>query len=498
MASKASIGVLGFAVAVAGRPLRLWIMPNGADPRSVAEERTRAFTRETGLPVQVEVLEWDHARARLDSGLSLRSGGPDVVQLGTSWVSDYASRGLLAPLDRQLPQLRPERFLVTSLATTRIDGSDTLWAVPWFVDVRVLLGNRRILDSLEVRNVDLADWQKFRATLRRIRTAGLRTADGVPIQPFGFPGANDWNVPHNFAPWIWSEGGDFVRKDADGRWESFLLDRTTVRGIRRYMEFVPDSLVDPALLSRNTAEVARAFCAGTQAFVVSTSELVRKIRIQGDSGGLLESPIGKAGIRAFPLPIGEAGSVAFVGGSDLCLPASRKSDPDALRLLLFLTRADNMDLYARRIGFLPADKEVLKDWAKDPTDRVLIQAADRGRAYPTIPRWSAIESELTGLFRDIWSRTARSGGCSGDELWTLLVRSDARIDSILGVEPRPMPLDSFRTMLSEMDDRPEPDSSSEILWGGGIGGAALGLAGLAWLRFRRRRDPRRPPETQGT
>ena len=459
-------------------------MPNGSDPKAIIAERLHAFTQETGIPVEVKVLDWSEAHRRIDSGLKVRSGGPDVVQIGTSWVSDFASRGLLARLDDHVAEIRPNRFLVTSGKTCRVDGSEALWAVPWFVDVRVLLANRRIMDSLEILNVDIADWTKFRSTLRRIRDAKFLKDSLTPVRPYGFPGGSDWNIPHNFAPWIWSEGGDFVRKGADDKWESGLLDPATLRGIQKYLSFVQDSLADPAMLSKNTSDVADAFCEGRQAFVLATSELVMKTRIAGDSGGLRESPIGKAGIRAFPVPVGPAGSVAFVGGSNLAIPATKSGDPAALKLLVFLTRPDNMDLYTKRIGFLPADKAVLKVWAQDPVYRVMVQAADRGRVYPSLPQWGPIESSLSQTFGAVWTLVGPGHRYSDEELHRILVQCDARIDSLLGVPPSPLPLDSFKAILASVK---EPPSGSGFPWTTAAGGTiAILLAIGLFLRIQRR------------
>ena len=71
--------------------------------------------------------------------------------------------------------------------------------------------------------------------------------DGTPIEAFAFPGKSDWNIPHNFAPWIWSDGGDFIKKDENG-YRSALLDSGTLRGIAKYLDFVIDSLVNRSKL----------------------------------------------------------------------------------------------------------------------------------------------------------------------------------------------------------------------------------------------------------
>jgi len=33
------------------------------------------------------------------------------------------------------------------------------------------------------------------------------------VDPLGIPGKNNWNVIHNFVPWIWADGGELLSPD---------------------------------------------------------------------------------------------------------------------------------------------------------------------------------------------------------------------------------------------------------------------------------------------
>lgn len=475
---------------LAAKPLELWIMPNGANPKKIVEERLQAFTKETGIPATVKVLDWGEAWGKIDNGLKT-GNGPDVVQLGTTWVSYFASQGYLAPLDGHAAEIKLDRFLATSLKTTKIDGNDTVWGVPWFVDARVLLANKTILDSLKISGKDISDWAGFRASLRKIREAKLLKDGANQIYPFGFPGKSDWNIPHNFIPWIMSEGGDFVKKGPDGKWRSALLEKATVTGIHKYLRFVQDTLVNPKALSQNTSQITQIFTVGEQVFILGTSELVMQSRISSDSGGMSNSAVGKAGLLAFPVPAGPAGSVAFLGGSDLCLPKGKAKDANALKLLLFLTRADNLDIYTKKIGFIPADQTVLQEWAKDSVYKVIVDAAAKGRAYPGIPQWGSIESMLSEMFGSVWGMLGEGGYYSDEDLYKTLVKYDGRIDSLLGAKSAPMPLDSFKLALAAVKDAPAiaEAASKPGAAGGGIpwvpiaaGVVVLGGIGFALSR----------------
>ena len=484
---------VAFAAAVptnAAKTLELWIMPNGANPQALVNERLQAFTKETGIAAKVVVLDWGEAWSRIDKGLETGKG-PDVVQLGTTWVSYFASKGRLTSLESHLPEIKPERFLATSLKTTKIDGNDTVWGVPWFVDVRVLMANKKLLDSLKIGAKDIGNWSSFRQALRKIRDAGLMKDASTKVYPYGFPGKSDWNIPHNFAPWVWSEGGDFVTKSGEGKWRSGLLEKATVIGIRKYLSFVQDSLVSPKALSQNTSQVTQSFNAGEQAVILGTSEIVMQTRISSDSGGLRSSPIGQSGLFAFPVPAGAAGSVAFVGGSDLCLPKAKANDADALKLLLFLTRPENLDIYTKKIGFLPPDKSVLQEWAKDSVYKVMVDAAEKGKAYPGIPQWGSIEAMLSEMFGNIWTMLGEGGYYSDEELYKTLSTYDVRIDSLLGTKSSPMPIDSFKAVLAgvketSIESGSASASDKQVPWIPIAVGAVVVLGGIGFALSRKK------------
>jgi len=440
--------LLGTLPALAApRTLEVWIMPNGANPQGILEERMKQFQKETGLSAKVVVLDWGEAWSRITG--ALESGeGPDVVQLGTTWVSYMAAKGYLAPLNAHVGTIQPERFLEASWNTTLVDGDSSIYSIPWFVDVRVLLGNKRLLDSMHVKASQIATYRGYVDVLRRLRAANMSYADGTPIAPYGFPGKSDWNIPHNFAPWIWSEGGDFIKKE-NGHWKSALLDPQTVVGLHKYLQFVMDTLINPATLRDNTAQVAQRFNNGEQVFVLNTSETIMQTRIPESEGGLQSSRIGVDGVVAFPVPAGSGGSVSFVGGSNLALPMAKKDDKDAQRLLFFLTRPDNLDEYTRKIGFLPPDRNVQQVWAKDEGYRVLVEQAATGRTYPNIPGWGSIEAVLIEMFGSIWSMMDVGGLYSEQALYNTLIQYNAKVNSLLGAPVGVVPSeDEFYKMVA--------------------------------------------------
>lgn len=418
------------AVKTPTAPLTVWIMPNGASPQEKLEQRLKLYTQKTGIPTKVQVLDWGEAWNRISTALSTKKDAPDVLQLGTTWVAYFAARGEILPLNSHLSKIDSNRFVPVSWNTTRIDADTTIYSIPWFIDIRPVLGNKRILKKNGITPNDVDTYDGFVKALRKINASNDATEDGIKIRAYAFPGKSDWNIPHNFAPWIWSNGGDFLAKE-NGKWRSNILSEKTLHGIGKYLNFILDTLVSSDALQTNTAQIAQQFNAGELAFIVSTSEIVMQTRIDGSKGGLANATIGSDSVVVIPIPQGDAGSISFIGGSNLAIPSGNKR-PEAIDLLMFLTKDENLDAYTKQIGFLPASKKVLEDWSNDEAYKVMVKALKTGRTYTTIPEWGDIEQILIAMFSAVWDQLEIPALYSEEKLYDIFAKHTAEIDKRLG------------------------------------------------------------------
>ena len=68
------------------QPLTVWIMPNGASPKEKLEQTLSQFTQQTGIPTQIQVLDWGDAWNKISTALESGEKAPDILQLGTTWL----------------------------------------------------------------------------------------------------------------------------------------------------------------------------------------------------------------------------------------------------------------------------------------------------------------------------------------------------------------------------------------------------------------------------
>jgi multiple sugar transport system substrate-binding protein len=445
----AFLAFFAISSAFAAEPLTVWIMPNGASPQEKLEQELELFTKSTGIKTKVVVLDWGEAWNRISTALNTGKDMPAVLQLGTTWIPYFASRGELLELNPSLSKIDPSRFVPVSFYTTHVDGDTSIYSVPWFIDARAILANERILKELNIKANDISTYKGFLKALKKIKAASLKLDDGTPIQAYAFPGRNDWNIPHNFAPWIWSNGGNFVVKK-NNTYQSNLLSPKTLQGIALYLNFVLDSVVDAANLNLNTAQISQQFNNGEIAFILNTSEIVMQTRFQVEDGGLLHSRIGNDGVVVFPVPSGSAGSVSFIGGSNLAIPAKYKNKKQALDLLLYLTQDQFLDAYTKQIGFLPPSKKVLESWSQDSVYNVLVECLKNGQTYRGITQWGEIEGILGKTFSSIWASMEIEGLYSEEKIYSILRENDSLINVALGVnQPKDIiSLEQFKTLWS--------------------------------------------------
>ncbi|MCF0224584.1 MAG: extracellular solute-binding protein [Fibrobacter sp.] len=447
-------------VIAAPKPLTVWIMPNGASPKEKIEQRLELFTQKTGIPTVVQVLDWGEAWNRISTALASQQGAPDILQLGTTWVPYFAANKQLKPLNPWLKEINPNRFAPVSWNTTHIDGDTTIYSLPWFIDVRLVLANKKILKENNIDSKSIATYEGFAKAIKKVNEAKKILSDGSTVQGYAFPGKSDWNIPHNFAPWIWSNGGSFISKDENGKWSANILSEQTLLGINSYLAFIKDSLVNPEVLQYNTAQIAQHFNNGELAFIINTSEILMQIRYEGSIGGLAEARIGSDSLMALPIPTGAQGSVSFIGGSNLAIPAGN-TRPEAKDLLQFLVRDDNLDAYTKQIGLLPTSKAVLNDWAKDGDYVELVKALETGRTYATIPEWGAIEQTLVNMFSSIWELMEIPALYSDEKIYSIFKQYTEEINKILNVPSNDiMTVEEFKAVMHKNEGKGNIASSS--------------------------------------
>jgi multiple sugar transport system substrate-binding protein len=391
--------------------IKLWIMPNTGNSKDDMIALLTGFKQQfPNINVQVTVLDWGSAFTKITNAVT--SGeGPDVTQLGTTWV------GAVSALDGLRPYTADEitsmggqaSFFPAAWNTSHQFNTTAITAIPWFLDVRALYYRSDILKNLNIDPATGLDtWDHFDATMAKVKAANVVTTTYV------FPGKNDWNVVHNFAPWVWGAGGDMLTPDNSA--SAFNSDKA-LAGVKEYTSFVTKGYTPVSVLEKNTADAENIFKSGGAAFVVAGSWIIGQSRQTSANGGFSDmAAAGKFGV--VPIPAGPAGSLTFVGGSDLSVMKSSQHPTEAVALVKYLVSQQANVAYAKLSGNMPASQAGYGDpyFSGDPMYQVFIKAASTGKSYPTIAAWGAIESAMQKNLSGLWDDVAGVNGPFQDSM----------------------------------------------------------------------------------
>lgn len=125
--------------------ISVWAM--GEEAKKL-DEVVKPFEEKTGYDVEVQAIPWGEAHTKLLTAVAAKSG-PDVIQLGTSWMPEFVEAGALLDLSSysgQYENMNQDRFFDGSTLTTNFDNG--VYGVPLYVDTRVLFYRTDLLESV--------------------------------------------------------------------------------------------------------------------------------------------------------------------------------------------------------------------------------------------------------------------------------------------------------------------------------------------------------------
>lgn len=351
--------------------LELSIMARGDNPAGDIQPLLDQFESETHVHVHVTVLTWDQGWTETVK-TALYSHGPDVSEIGSTWVGNLIAMDGLRPFaPAELYELGGEKaFLPALWQSGSLRGEPGMFAVPWLADTRLIYYRRSWLAKAGITAASMFSTpEQFAHALSQLHVSG--------VKPWVMSTTTQ-RMLHDAASWIWSTGGDFV--SADGT--RAIFDQPEARrGLKAYFE-----------LGRYLTEELQRL-SGSRA-----DDVFR----QGQVGGILSDSLTyllyhqahpeKTADWEVALPPGPP----FVGGSNLVIWKHSYQAQPALKLIRFLTSQSAQVTYTPRVGLLPVRLETfsLPGFVNDPLYQRAAEGLRSGRSFPAIRIWGLIEDKL--------------------------------------------------------------------------------------------------------
>jgi multiple sugar transport system substrate-binding protein len=326
-----------------------------------------------------------------------------VTQLGTTWVGAFSKTGGLHPLSQaEVDGLGGKSaFVPAAWASSSLVGSGKTTAVPWFVDTRAIYYRTDVMKDLGIDpTTAFKDWTSFDQTLGKIQAAGK-------IQAFGIPGKNAYDVVHNFAPWVWDAGGDYV--NANGT-KSTIAQDAAVDGVYEYARMA-SKYVDKAVLQKGNNDVEALFGQGKFAVTTDGPWLAGQLTTPKAMGGFADDVTAKAGFGTASLPAGPKDHKVFFGGSNLAIMKSSKQEAAAYEWVRWLAN-QGQPTYVSKVGMWPSRGAASTSniFANNQYMAAFRDQLQFGKSYPMIAAWGPIETALVKDFGNLWDQVSQSSG----------------------------------------------------------------------------------------
>jgi multiple sugar transport system substrate-binding protein len=405
-----------------GTTVKLWIMPNGPQPKEDMEASLKPFTEKTGINVDVEVVDWGVQLDRIRNA-AVSGEGPDITQAGTTQVPFFAALGGFEDLNSRVDDIGGSGAYADGVwKTTEVVGQDGTWAIPWFTEARSIYFRKDVLEKAGVDPASaFATQEDFRNTLQAIK-------DKVPgIQPFGTPGKKAFDLVHHVMPFVWDAGGAELSEDNS---KSAINSPEAVQGVEFFANLVKDGLADPSQLERDGTQVENQFKGGKIAVWIGGPWVLPSAQRKDDTNWV---PAARKNVALAPMPAGPNGDAfTFVGGSNLMMFKASQHKNEAWEVMKYLSQDQVQTDYAKLLGMFPARVEPQKTYGESngANFEAVYQAIQQGRTYAPIPQWAGIENAYKGRFGNILDEAAK-GKADEAEVQTQLDEAAKEADGLL-------------------------------------------------------------------
>ena len=336
--------------------------------RTVVDSLVKEFEKQEKVEVEITELSWGDGKVKLLAAFNSNTA-PDVLELGSDWVSQFSSAGVLSDISHHVEM---SKYLDFAQEPCRWENG--IYALPWIVDTRVLFVNMDLLKANGFENPPTTYAEMLEMS---------KVINKGDIYGFGINGSDKHRLYKKVLSFIWSEGGNIY----DGK--NFQFDSPQViAGVQKYKDLAQYGIVD------TQKELDNYFAKGRLAFWISGSWLLKKV----DEFAKVKD------MQLVRIPDFSNNGVSFAGGEYLSISKKSENQELALKLVKFLTDGKNSVEFCRNIpeaGF-PADKEYYSsDFYDNDYKAVFAQQLESSKMTPMHPKWLEVEELFEGAIEQI-------------------------------------------------------------------------------------------------
>lgn len=337
------------------------------------------FEARQGIHVRLHVSDWTTAWSEV-TRTALNRAGPDVSEVGSTWLGDLNATGALRPFaQNEVSQIRKQGdFLPVAWAAAKLPHRSSMCAIPWMVNARLMFYRRRWFERCKIDPATAFNTPaQLEQTLACLQAAGA----SAPWLTTTLPRRS---MVQNTCMWVWANGGEPLASDG----QRVLFDQPpALAGYSQY--FALGRYLAPQFQYLDGSQLCRQFIARPETAVM----LIGPWSFE-------EIPLEPRDEFGLALPLGRP----FLGASYLVIWQHSRQVDVALKLIRFLTETPTLIAYSQRLSLLPAQLEALSlpPYSDDPWWQIAAQAVQAGHAPSTTLSWSIMEERLRFELAAIW------------------------------------------------------------------------------------------------
>ena len=238
------------------------MVPDWAVP---SDEMLNAFTKETGITVNMNAMAWENIRDKISIAAAGGTAADDVVEVDWSWVGEFYSADWLEPIELT----QEEIDAMPSIQPFIIDGK--VLALPYANDFRLAYYNKKHFETAGITEAPKS-WDNVYEDLKKIKAAG------VTKYPFSMPLNADESCTTSLIWLTYSKYGIVFNEDG-------TLNKDAVLGALQFINQMVnvDNLIDPACKTSTGMDAYRRINSGEASFIVGPTSFVSRVQDTNES-----------------------------------------------------------------------------------------------------------------------------------------------------------------------------------------------------------------------
>ena len=350
-----------------------------------------------GIHVNLRVIDWTQGHQVI--GTEIGGGNPpDVAIIGTRWLPEYVSNGLLVPLDKLMSSSFRSQYYKVPLDSVKYQGKK--YALPEAMSVRLLLYNKSLFKKAGISSPPKTWTQLAKDAVQIHKKTGQ--------SGYGLVGSQVETELAFFEP-MWGFGGDILH----GK-QGALTSKQDIAALQFLVNLIKQGGTEKAVTSSTRVSLENQFAAGKLAMMIDGPWLVNSARSNHVSVATANVPA-QPGVKQRNPAITDS-MVMFKG----------KNQSASWKFMQFMFSKTVRTTFDKTEGMLPTMKIVgtEKQFASSPIFGPYLKALQRPAVFePVVAKFDTIALAVSDAVQ-----AAYSGGASPADA---LARANSKVTDAL-------------------------------------------------------------------